>query len=161
MIRINLMSFVSEDTVASSDKGTGPDRSLEDGSLLFVNGTLMRGLALHPNLDGATFLEEVPTAPRYRIHSIADQHPGMYQVESGGVAVLGELYRLSDDVLDRVVRGEPPGLFVGPVELADGRVVPGVLFDRERIRPVDRDISASGGWRAYLARDPGRDTTRD
>ena len=34
---------------------------------LFVNGTLMRGLALHANLDGATFLGAFRTAPRYRV----------------------------------------------------------------------------------------------
>jgi len=120
-------------------------------SLLFVNGTLMRGLALHPNLDGATFLEEIATAPRYRLHSIGDRHPGMHAVERGGVAVLGELYRLPDHVLERVVRGEPPGLYVGSVELADGRVVPGILYDPQQLRPTDRDISHHGGWRAYIA----------
>jgi len=119
--------------------------------LLFVNGTLMKGLALHANLDGGEFLEEVRTAARYRIHSIGDRHPGMFEVESGGVAVIGELYRLSDEVLERVVSGEPPGLFVGSVELADGRIVPGVLFDPKRLQPTDRDISAHGGWRAYIA----------
>jgi adenine/guanine/hypoxanthine permease len=118
--------------------------------LLFVNGTLMKGLALHTNLDGAGFLEEVRTAPKYRLYSIGDRHPGMHEVESGGVAILGELYRLSAKVLDRVVRGEPPGLYVGPVELIDGRVVPGVLFAAESLRPTDTDISAHGGWRAYL-----------
>ena len=30
---------------------------------LFVNGTLMRGLALHANLDGAAFLGQAHTAP--------------------------------------------------------------------------------------------------
>ena len=59
--------------------------------LLFVNGTLMRGLALHANLDGAQFIEEAMTAPTYRIHSIGDVHPGMYLVNEGGVSVPGDL----------------------------------------------------------------------
>ena len=79
----------------------------------------------------------------------------MHPVESGGVAVLGELYRLSEEVLERVTRWEPPGLFVGSVELVDGRVVPGVLFDPARLRPTDRDISEHGGWRAYISIDKG------
>jgi adenine/guanine/hypoxanthine permease len=128
----------------------------EDESLLFVNGTLMRGLGLHANLEGAAFLEEVRTAAKYRLHSIGDRHPGMYEVESGGVRVLGELYRLSREVLDRVVRGEPAGLFVGSVELVDGRHVPGVLFDSERLHPADHDISAHGGWRAYISGNTAR-----
>ena len=139
--------------MARDDRIAGPSDPGHRGALLlFVNGTLMQGLALHANLDGATLLEEVATAPRYRLHSIGDRHPGMNKVESGGVAVLGELYGLSAEVLDRVVRGEPPGLFVGSVELADGRVVPGVLFDPEQIRETDSDISAFGGWREYIAR---------
>lgn len=137
--------------MGSNDKIAKPNDPLEGRSLLFVNGTLMKGLALHANLDGGEFLEVVRTAARYRIHSIGDRHPGMFEVESGGVAVIGELYRLSDEVLERVVSGEPPGLFVGPVELSDGRVVPGVLFDLRRLDPTDRDISAYGGWRAYIA----------
>ena len=36
---------------------------------LFVNGGLMRGLSLHANMEGAEFLEECATAPRYQ-HNI-------------------------------------------------------------------------------------------
>src|SRR5689334_6115773 len=97
---------------------------------LFVNGTLMRGLALHANLEGAELLGTFRTAPKYRLHSIGDVHPGMYEVESGGVAVLGELYCVPDDVLRRVEAGEPPNLYRGPVELEDGRVVDGILYPR-------------------------------
>ena len=118
--------------------------------LLFVNGTLMRGLALNANLDGAEFVEEAQTAPVYRIHSIGDVHPGMYLVPKGGVSVAGEIYRVPDDVWRRVEEGEPPGLYRGPVTLADGRVVPGILFPRE-LAEAHRDISEYGGWRAYWA----------
>ena len=119
--------------------------------LLFVNGTLMRGLALHANLDGAEFIEEARTAPTYRIHSIGDVHPGMFEVEAGGVSVPGEIYRLPEDVWRRVEAGEPPGLYRGPVKLSDGRVVPGILYPREMAEGRHRDISDYGGWRAYDA----------
>jgi gamma-glutamylcyclotransferase (GGCT)/AIG2-like uncharacterized protein YtfP len=92
--------------------------------LLFVNGTLMQGLALHGNLAGAEFVGAVRTAPRYRIHSINDVHPGMYEVESGCVSVDGELYRVPEDVWRRVEAGEPKHLYRGPVHLEDGRIVP-------------------------------------
>jgi gamma-glutamylcyclotransferase (GGCT)/AIG2-like uncharacterized protein YtfP len=119
---------------------------------LFVNGTLMRGLKLHPNLDGATFLEEAWTAPVYRIHSIGDVHPGMYEVDQGGVSVQGELYEVPDEVWQRVESGEPPGLYRGPVKLADGRTVPGILFPQEMAEAGrHRDISEFGGWRGYMA----------
>jgi gamma-glutamylcyclotransferase (GGCT)/AIG2-like uncharacterized protein YtfP len=120
-------------------------------SLLFVNGTLMRGLALHKNLDGAEFLEEARTAPVYRIYSIGDVHPGMFEVASGGVSVPGEIYRVPDEVWQRVEAGEPPGLYRGPVKLDDGRVVPGILFPREMAEGRHRDISEFGGWRGYQA----------
>ena len=118
-------------------------------TLLFVNGTLMRGLALHANLDGATFLGEFRTAPRYRVHSIGDVHPGMYRVEEGGVSVAGELYELPNEVWTRVESGEPPDLYRGPVELEDGRTVPGILYPRELAEGHHRDISAYGDWRRY------------
>lgn len=140
------------DTVGANDRIANPIDSGEGRSLLFVNGTLMRGLALHANLDGAMLLEESRTAPSYRLYSIDDRHPGMYWVQIGGVSVSGELYLLSDEVLERVLAGEPPGLYVGSIELADGRLVPGVLFDPALLRATDEDISAYGGWRAYIER---------
>lgn len=123
-----------------------------DEGLLFVNGTLMRGLELHENLAGAQFLEETTTAPRYRLHSIGDIHPGMYEVEpgEGGAAVSGELYRVPDDVLKRVLDGEPDGLYRGPVELADSRRVPGILYQRD-LASKHPEITTHGGWRQYRA----------
>jgi AGZA family xanthine/uracil permease-like MFS transporter len=118
--------------------------------LLFVNGTLMRGLQLHENLAGAEFVEEVATAPKYRMHSIRDVHPGMYEVESGGASIVGELYNLPIDVLLHVIEGEPAGLHRGPVTLADGRVVPGILFD-EALAHGHPDISEYRDWRVYMA----------
>ena len=52
---------------------------------LFVNGTLMRGLGLHKNLQDANFLGEFHTLPIYRLYSIDDVHPGMFEVEEGEV----------------------------------------------------------------------------
>ena len=118
---------------------------------LFVNGTLMRGLALHHNLDGAEFLGAFRTAPIYRLYSIGDIHPGMFEVATGGVAVAGELYRMSDEVWRRVEQGEPPHLYRGPVRLADGRSVDGILFPRALAEGRHQDISAFGDWRAYIA----------
>jgi len=117
--------------------------------LLFVNGTLMRGLGLHGNLEGAEFLAEVKTAPKYRMHDIGGVHPGMYEAETDGVAVSGELYTLPLNVLLRVVEGEPAGLYRGAVELEDGRVVPGVLY-QEDLAKQHPEI-AGGSWRIHTA----------
>lgn len=118
---------------------------------LFVNGTLMRGLALHHNLEGATFLGAFKTAPRYRLYSIGDVHPGMFEVEAGGIAVPGELYEMSDAIWQHVEAGEPPGLYCGPVTLEDGRTVDGILYPQEMAVGTHKDISGFGGWREYVA----------
>jgi gamma-glutamylcyclotransferase (GGCT)/AIG2-like uncharacterized protein YtfP len=118
---------------------------------LFVNGTLMRGLKLHRNLDGAAFLGAFRTAPVYRLYSIGDVHPGMFEVATGGVSVAGEMYRMSDDIWRRVEEGEPPHLYKGPVKLSDGRSVDGILFPRAQAEGKHKDISAFGDWRAYVA----------
>ena len=121
---------------------------------LFVNGTLMRGLALHQNLAGAEFLGAFQTAACYRIYSIDDRHPGMFELdvgEEGGISVPGEMYWMPDDVWARVEAGEPPNLYKGPVKLSDGRVVDGILYPRELAEGHHRDISEFCGWRAYWA----------
>lgn len=120
--------------------------------MLFVNGTLMRGLALHENLAGATMLEETATAPAYRVHTIADIHPGMYRVQDGevGASIAGELYRVPPNVLLRLLEGEPAHLYRAPVELADGRLVPGILFPRQ-LAEQHPEITCHGGWRQYRA----------
>ncbi len=116
---------------------------------LFVNGTLMRGLALHENLAGAEFLGEFHTAARYRLYSMDDIHPGMFEVESGGISVAGEMYRMSEEIWARIEAGEPPNLYCGPVVLEDGRQVNGILYPRELAEKSFKDISDFGNWRAY------------
>jgi biuret amidohydrolase len=129
---------------ALGERGDGPFP-------LFVNGTLMRGLKLHGNLEGADFLGAFRTAPHYRVHTIGDVHPGMYRVASGGASIAGELYLVPASVWRAVDEGEPPNLYKGPVELEDGRVVDGILFPRELAEGVHREITEFGDWRAYWA----------
>jgi gamma-glutamylcyclotransferase (GGCT)/AIG2-like uncharacterized protein YtfP len=116
---------------------------------LFVNGGLMRGFALNGNLDGAAFVREAETAPIYRLYSIGDRHPGMFEVATGGVVVKGEIYRVPDDVWPRVEAGEPPNLYRGNVTLADGTRLYGILYPQDLAEAEHRDISDFGDWRAY------------
>ena len=122
---------------------------------LFVNGTLMRGLELHGNLEGAEFLGEAQTAPTYRVYSIDDRHPGMFEVGAGGVSVKGELYLVDDELWSRIEAGEPPHLYRGEATLSDGKRVQAVLYPRELAEGRHRDISEYGGWRAYMERRSG------
>ncbi|MAN80474.1 MAG: gamma-glutamylcyclotransferase, partial [Magnetovibrio sp.] len=62
-----------------------------------------------------------------------------------------EIYEMSDEIWAKVEAGEPPGLYCGPVELDDGRVLDGILYPREMAEGKHKDISAFGGWREYAA----------
>ncbi|MEP7287405.1 MAG: gamma-glutamylcyclotransferase [Chloroflexota bacterium] len=120
---------------------------------LFVNGTLMHGLKLHPNMGDSEFLGEFRTAPYYRVHTINDVHPGMYRLnegESGGANISGELYRVSDETWQGIESGEPPNLYRGMIMLEDGREVYGILYPRELAESHYPDITEFGGWRQYM-----------
>jgi hypothetical protein len=120
--------------------------------LLAVNGTLMRGLELNPNLlaVGATFLRETKTEPAYRLWTIHDRHPAMIRVKNGGVAVAVEIWAVPPAGLANILLKEPPGLSIGKVKLADGAEVLGVLGE-----PIlcegQKEITSFGGWRNYIA----------
>ncbi len=119
---------------------------------LFCNGEGMRGGAVHANLAGETFLGEARTAPRYRFCSVRDEFPGVVDVGAAdGGSVRGELYDVElRTLLERFLPGEPPELELGVVELDDGRAVLGMVLRPEE-RDRHRDITTSGGWRAYRA----------
>lgn len=119
---------------------------------LAVNGTLMRGLALNPNLlnAGAVFIEETLTEPAYRLWSIHDRHPAMLRVAEGGVAIVVEVWSVPAGAMASILLAEPPGLSIGKVKLADGRTVLGVLGEPVLCEGC-REITSYGGWRAYIS----------
>ncbi|MDB6130180.1 MAG: hypothetical protein JWM04_1287 [Verrucomicrobiales bacterium] len=119
---------------------------------LAVNGTLMRGLELNPNLlnVGATFDFETQTEPSYRLWSINNRHPAMVRVWKGGVAVTVEVWSVPPEGLATILLKEPPGLSIGKVKLIDGTEVLGVLGE-----PIlcegQMEITRFGGWRQFVA----------
>ena len=119
-------------------------------TLLAVNGTLMRGLELNPNLVkvGATFVREDETDECYRIWSIDDRHPAMMRTPGEGARIALELWDVPLDGLAQVLLSEPPGLAIGKVVLKDKTVVLGVLGE-PFLCQGKREITAFGGWRAY------------
>ncbi|XWK89216.1 MAG: glutamyl-tRNA amidotransferase [Phormidium sp.] len=123
-----------------------------DNILLAVNGTLMRGLELNPNLlaVGATFVREAFTQPNYRLWSIDDRHPAMIRVSSGGSAIGLEIWAIPQPSITTILLQEPPGLCIGKVLLSDGEEVLGVLGEPV-ICEGQREITDWGNWRNYIA----------
>ncbi|MFK8183003.1 MAG: glutamyl-tRNA amidotransferase [Phormidesmis sp.] len=119
---------------------------------LAVNGTLMRGLALCPNLlnVGATFERQARTEATYRLWTIDDKYPAMIKVREGGVAVAVEVWAVPLAGLGIVLSQEPPGLAIGKVMLADGEEVLGVIGEPLTVEGKT-EITQYGGWRAYQA----------
>jgi len=128
------------------------DMSSTSFVLLAVNGTLMRGLELNPNLlaVGATFVREDRTVPAYRLFSINDRHPGMYRVATGGASVAVEVWSIPTSGLADILIKEPAGLCIGKVGLSGGQEVLGVLAEAI-LCTGQREITEYGGWRAFRA----------
>ena len=125
--------------------------TIRQSALLAVNGTLMRDLELNPNLlkVGATFVREDETDECYRLWSIDDRHPAMLRTPGEGVRIAVELWDVPFDGMAQVLLNEPPGLAIGKVVLKDKSVVLGVLGE-PFLCAGKREITAYGGWRAYV-----------
>src|SRR5881396_2984704 len=133
--------------------------TMKQSALLAVNGTLMRDLELNPNLlkVGATFVREDETDECYRLWSIDDRHPAMLRTPGEGARIAVELWDVPLDGMAQILLNEPPGLAIGKVVLKDKSVVLGVLGE-PFLCAGKREITAYGGWRAYVKeREPRND----
>jgi hypothetical protein len=119
--------------------------------LLAVNGGLMRGLKVSGHLTdvNATFVADARTAPEYRMWSINDDYPAMLRVrDNSGRSIAVEIWSVTPESLVKVFFGEPHGLSLGWVALADGTKTIGVLAEADLVEG-QREITDYGGWRAY------------
>ena len=121
----------------------------------FICGSALRGQPDHGNLGDARFVREAKTKPIYRLHSVEDQHPGIYEVPDGGIAIAGEIYEMTDEQHAHLLATEPPNLYEAPIQLEDGTSVNAMIYPRELIEQrAYPDISQYGGWAAYKAKKP-------
>ena len=74
----------------------------------------------------------------------------MVRVAEGGSAIELEVWSLPTDKVGAFLRKVPAPLGLGTVTLADGSGVPGFLCEGHAASGAC-DITALGGWRAYLA----------
>ena len=127
----------------------------QDEIPIAVVGAHLSGMALNGELKtlGGRLIEATSTAPDYRLYALATTppKPGMLRVEAGaGTSIELEIWALSPAAFAKFVAAIPPPLSIGTVRLKDGRGVKGFIVEAADIARA-RDISAFGGWRAYIA----------
>jgi allophanate hydrolase len=148
----NPLSFVAH----RATKDRGP--VTEDAPIaLFVAGAHLSGQPLNWQLTerGARLLGEARTAAKYRLYALDTEppKPGVVRVAEGGASLPGEVWELSPAALGTFLAAIPQPMALGEVELEDGDTVVGFLCEPLALEGA-RDITATGGWRAYLeARD--------
>jgi allophanate hydrolase len=134
---------------------TVPASATNDEIAIAVVGAHLSGMALNgelKELDGR-LLEATATAPDYRLYALdtTPAKPGMLRVDAGtGTSIAVEVWALSAAAFGKFVAAIPPPLSIGTVRLADGRGVKGFIVEPADISGA-RDISSSGGWRAFMA----------
>jgi gamma-glutamylcyclotransferase (GGCT)/AIG2-like uncharacterized protein YtfP len=116
---------------------------------MFLTGDGMRGGPLHRHIEGAEFIGERRTLPRYRFYSIRDEFPALCPVSDGGQPVLGELYEVPMTQLHELLAREPPELELSIVELEPRELSFGMILRRGADSRALTDITRYGGWRAY------------
>jgi allophanate hydrolase len=92
------------------------------------------------------------TAPTYRLYALSGgppHRPGLLRVASGGGSIDLEVWSLPLANVGRFLRQIPAPLGLGTVALDDGSEVMGFLCESHAIASAE-DITALGGWRAYL-----------
>jgi allophanate hydrolase len=122
---------------------------------LAVVGAHLSGLALNHQLTerGARLRSVTTTAPHYRLHALpgtVPPKPGLVRVADGGAAIAVEVWEVPLPQVGSFLAGVAAPLGLGSVELAGGERVHGFLCEAHALTGAP-DISALGGWRAYLA----------
>jgi allophanate hydrolase len=127
-----------------------------DEIAIAVVGAHLSGMALNGELKalGGRLLAATATAPDYKLYALkgtTPPKPGMLRVKAGtGSSIELETWALSATAFGKFVAAIPPPLSVGTIRLADGSGVKGFLVEPAAIDGA-RDISAFGGWRAFMA----------
>jgi allophanate hydrolase len=120
-----------------------------DETALFCIGAHMAGLPLNPQIAelGGRFLRDARTLPLYCLHALGNR-PGLARREPGA-AILGEVWALPTAAIGALLALVPPPLGFGTVALEDGPCI-GFLAEAQAMEGTP-DITAYGGWRAWLA----------
>ena len=111
---------------------------------LFVYGSLLSGERNHRVLEGAHFIGEARTAPRFSLHDLGS-YPAM--VAHGTHAIAGEIYEVDELTLARLdtFEGHPSYYERCTTALEDGGMAETYLLPRDQAGRAPR--IGSGDWR--------------
>ncbi len=125
-----------------------PDALAADETALFCIGAHMSGLPLNPQITtlGGRFLHTARTQPLYRLHALGNR-PGMARGGEGVIA--GEVWALPTAAIGALLAQVPAPLGFGTVMLEESPCL-GFLAEAAALEGT-LDITAQGGWRAWLA----------
>jgi allophanate hydrolase len=123
--------------------------------LLAVVGAHLEGQPLNWQLleRGARKRETTRTSAHYRLHALANAtppKPGLQRVAAAGAAIEIEIWEVPMRRFGEIVAEVPAPLAIGSLETADGRWVKGFVCEPAGLEGAE-DITAYGGWRAFLA----------
>ena len=149
----------AEDYCAAAGLPATPALDLEgkmETVKLAVVGAHLKDMPLHWQLTSrhATFVGSFQTAATYRLYAMADSippKPALVHSDDGG-AIAVEVYELDVGAFGSFVSEVPAPLAIGTVTLEDGSTVKGFVAE-PRATLCAKDITALGGWRAYIARE--------
>lgn len=141
--------------VGTSASPTHPSVPVAQGYIrVAVVGAHLTGMPLNHQLTSreATLVEATHTASTYRLYALANTappKPGLVHTDTGQ-AIEVELWDVPAAAFGTFVAEIPAPLGIGTLTLADGRDVKGFICEPRGLIGA-RDITAFGGWRAYIA----------
>jgi len=141
---------------AVTEQPAAPDKAQPDEIVLAVAGAHLSGQPLNHQLTALAgrLLETTATSADYRLFALdtVPPKPGLVRVAEGaGAPIEVELWALGAAAFGRFVAALPQPMAIGRLVLADGRQVEGFLCEPIATETA-ADITATGGWRAHLAR---------
>ena len=122
---------------------------------LAVVGAHLSGMPLNHELTSrnARLLRAGPTLPEYKLFALPGGpplRPGLMRVARGeGTSIATEVWAICAEGFGSFVAGVPAPLGIGTTRLADGTTPKGFIVEAEGIKGAT-DVSAFGGWRAYM-----------
>jgi allophanate hydrolase len=145
-------AFLGEAELEPSWNATPTERDARSFDLI-VAGAHLAGQPLNHQLTdlGGRLVSATTTAPAYRLYALRTDppKPGLVRDRATGQAIKVEVWRLPALAFATFVAEVAPPLAIGPVELGDGRWVPGFTCTPEPLADAI-DITGHGGWRAFL-----------